>query len=178
VGIFLNIALILALFLQSLPSSGQTGKPIPTLGSSEYQQFQANCLIVKLELLASKEAWKKASDEKEIISRKLEAAEKLYDSLLASATQHSIDSMKLLESALQEVKTLSGQLKESKISVDELRKDLESKQAEYDQTLVKEQKKAEALEAENRALKWGCAILGALAGIGVVYGGGHLLGAW
>ena len=148
------------------------------LGLSEYQQFQANCLIVKLELLASKEAWKKASDEKEIISRKLEAAEKLYDSLLASATQHSIDSMKLLESALQEVKTLSGQLKESKISVDELRKDLESKQAEYDQALEKAQDTAKALEAENRALKWGCAILGTLAGVGVVYGGGHLLGAW
>ena len=177
-GIFSNIALILALFLQSWPSSGQTGKPTPQIGSGDYQQFRDNCLTVKLELLASKEAWTRALNEKEIISQKLEAAEILYDSLLASATQHSIDSAKSLENALQEVKTLSAQLKESKSSVNELRRDLESKQAEYDQALEKAQDTAEALEAENRILKWACGILATLAGAGAVYGGGHLLGAW
>ena len=170
-GIFSNIALILALFLQSLPSSGQSGPPTPHPGLSDYENFKKDMQTISLELMLLRQAFESALSENASLRESLKKAE---DAVL----KHSRDSTTSSEQDLRELETLRRRSNESDALVNSLREDLEFKQTEYDKALKKAQDTAKTLEAENRALKWGCAILAALAGAGAVYGGGHLLGAW
>lgn len=109
--------------------------------------------IVKLQLAASKAALTQALAEKQGIVQNLATAQKKYDDLLASATQHSEGSTTSLEQASAEVRQLTQQLSDSQTSVDALRASLTSKEAEYSQKLAKAESRATALEAQDGWLK-------------------------
>jgi hypothetical protein len=158
-----SIALALALCLLTLPAFAQNSPPTPPLGSSDYESFLADSLTVRVQLTASRQALELALEEKQSIECNLAVAQKRLDELLSSATQHSDDSTLLYAQALAEVRKLTAQLSESRSSVDELQRNLESKAAEYDRKLAQAKKRALGLERENRALKWIAGILGALA---------------
>lgn len=162
------IGLLLALCLLSSPIFAQPSPPILPLGSSDYTTFLADSLTVRAQLSASKQALELALAEKQSIEGNLADAQKRLDELLSSATQHSNDSMQSYEQALEEVRKLTEQLSASQSSVDELQRSLESKAAEYDRKLAQAQTRAQALERENRMLKWTAGVLGAAAvGLGV-----------
>jgi hypothetical protein len=164
----LSTALALALCLLTSPLYGQNSPPIPPLGSSDYASFLVDSLTVRVQLTASRQALELALEEKQSIECNLAVAQKRLDELLSSATQHSDDSTQLYAQALAEVRKLTAQLSESRSSVDELQRNLESKAAEYDRKLAQAEKRAQGLERENRALKWVAGILGAGAvGLGV-----------
>jgi multidrug resistance efflux pump len=164
----LFIALALALCLPSWLASAQPSPPTSRLGSEDYQTFQADWLIVRLQLAASRSALEQALSENAIIKDNLQKAEENAKCWEQSAMQQSEDSKKRYEEALQEVATLRQHLSESESLVAELRTNLESAEEKYDRALQQAQARAKSLERENRLLKIGCGLLAAAAlGLGI-----------
>jgi len=142
------------LFLPISPLSAQSS-PLPSpIGAADYQQFRADCEIVRLQLESYETVLKLALGVNESISEELRRAREELQSYKASSTQSYSD-------LLERVATLERQLSESDASVNALRSSLDSKGQEYQEKLRAAEAQAKRLERQVKG--WRAAAIAAIA---------------
>jgi chromosome segregation ATPase len=137
-----------------------------------YQKYAVNLQTVIAKVAFWKANYQQALIEKERATQSLKEAEKRYDDLLTSATEHSDDSIASLEQALLTIRSLRLLLRASDDSVKTAQERLASAEVEHSAALTKAEASAKRLEDANFWLTVGLIAVGVLAigeGVGLIF---------